>query len=257
MRQKRIWPTSPTRRTLAPSWSSIASPISSPVRTLFLPFGCAAPLAHENAATVATIGWCTTGRDFKPNEVLDVPDQVERLIQQATSIENLCQCYVGWYGGAPCGLHVHWRDTNCDSFRNSMDDAQVPILVGAFGSQCSLVPHLYTIVHIAYNFCTCCKRSMKKTTITLVTRLVIVRLVRIGPLRLGDVVKVDAAAPAHSLNLGGVPQDRLEPLVKSRRTPPLARGLDGGDPPAALRLRLGGQNVLDLLALDAEGVRLA
>jgi len=37
-----------------------------------------------------------TGRDFKQNEVLDVPSQVERLIQQATSIENLCQCYIGW-----------------------------------------------------------------------------------------------------------------------------------------------------------------
>ena len=38
-----------------------------------------------------------SGRDFKQNEVLDVPSQVERLIQQATSVENLCQCYVGWY----------------------------------------------------------------------------------------------------------------------------------------------------------------
>ncbi|CAG8552522.1 7121_t:CDS:10 [Diversispora eburnea] len=27
---------------------------------------------------------------------LDVPSQVERLIQQARSIENLCQCYIGW-----------------------------------------------------------------------------------------------------------------------------------------------------------------
>ena len=36
------------------------------------------------------------GRDFKQNEVLDVPSQVERLIQQAMSVENLYQCYVGW-----------------------------------------------------------------------------------------------------------------------------------------------------------------
>ncbi|KAL0486429.1 phosphatidylinositol kinase-related protein kinase TOR [Acrasis kona] len=28
--------------------------------------------------------------------VLDVPDQVQRLIEQATSNANLCQCYVGW-----------------------------------------------------------------------------------------------------------------------------------------------------------------
>ncbi|XP_039269325.2 serine/threonine-protein kinase mTOR-like [Styela clava] len=38
-----------------------------------------------------------TGCDFA-NEVssLDVPTQVELLIQQATSHENLCQCYIGW-----------------------------------------------------------------------------------------------------------------------------------------------------------------
>lgn len=27
---------------------------------------------------------------------LDIPDQVQRLIEQATSNANLCQCYVGW-----------------------------------------------------------------------------------------------------------------------------------------------------------------
>jgi hypothetical protein len=37
-----------------------------------------------------------TGRDFS-NETLDVPAQVQRLIDQATSHENLCQCYIGWY----------------------------------------------------------------------------------------------------------------------------------------------------------------
>ncbi|ORX99768.1 PtdIns-3-kinase tor2 [Basidiobolus meristosporus CBS 931.73] len=37
-----------------------------------------------------------TGRDFKPNQTLDVSTQVEKLIQQATSLENLCQCYIGW-----------------------------------------------------------------------------------------------------------------------------------------------------------------
>eukprot|EP01105_Mastigella_eilhardi_P021948 TRINITY_DN5365_c0_g1_i1.p1 TRINITY_DN5365_c0_g1~~TRINITY_DN5365_c0_g1_i1.p1 ORF type:complete len:2426 (-),score=601.66 TRINITY_DN5365_c0_g1_i1:7080-14204(-) len=35
-----------------------------------------------------------TGRDF--GEVLDVPSQVDKLIKQATSHENLCQCYIGW-----------------------------------------------------------------------------------------------------------------------------------------------------------------
>nr|QND78269.1 TOR [Cyrtorhinus lividipennis] len=37
-----------------------------------------------------------TGRDFNHDEPVDVPRQVELLIQQATSNENLCQCYIGW-----------------------------------------------------------------------------------------------------------------------------------------------------------------
>jgi len=37
-----------------------------------------------------------TGRDFATDEPIDVPKQVELLIQQATSHENLCQCYIGW-----------------------------------------------------------------------------------------------------------------------------------------------------------------
>ncbi|ORZ10331.1 phosphatidylinositol kinase Tor2 [Lobosporangium transversale] len=37
-----------------------------------------------------------TGRDFKPDKPLDVPSQVEKLIQQASSYENLCQCWIGW-----------------------------------------------------------------------------------------------------------------------------------------------------------------
>ncbi|KAH3759091.1 protein kinase [Pelomyxa schiedti] len=36
-----------------------------------------------------------TGRDFS-SDVLNVHDQVDKLIKQATSHENLCQCYVGW-----------------------------------------------------------------------------------------------------------------------------------------------------------------
>lgn len=39
-----------------------------------------------------------TGKDF-PNETegtLSIRRQVELLIQQATSHENLCQCYIGW-----------------------------------------------------------------------------------------------------------------------------------------------------------------
>ncbi|KAI0330958.1 FAT-domain-containing protein [Cubamyces sp. BRFM 1775] len=37
-----------------------------------------------------------TGRDFNPDEVLSVSAQVDKLIIQATSLENLCQCFSGW-----------------------------------------------------------------------------------------------------------------------------------------------------------------
>lgn len=37
-----------------------------------------------------------TGRDFKPNVTLDVKEQVEELVSQATSVENLCVAFVGW-----------------------------------------------------------------------------------------------------------------------------------------------------------------
>mgnify|MGYP002380452086 FL=1 len=36
------------------------------------------------------------GRDFAPDEVLTVPEQVQRLIAQATSHENLCRLFPGW-----------------------------------------------------------------------------------------------------------------------------------------------------------------
>lgn len=40
-----------------------------------------------------------TGRDFAKNddsEDLSVEVQVERLIEEATSVENLCQLFTGW-----------------------------------------------------------------------------------------------------------------------------------------------------------------
>lgn len=37
-----------------------------------------------------------TGRDFKPTQVLNVKEQVQKLIVQATSVENLCQTFIGW-----------------------------------------------------------------------------------------------------------------------------------------------------------------
>ncbi|XP_044740220.1 serine/threonine-protein kinase Tor [Chrysoperla carnea] len=37
-----------------------------------------------------------TGHDFQHDEALTIKRQVDLLIQQATSNENLCQCYIGW-----------------------------------------------------------------------------------------------------------------------------------------------------------------
>lgn len=52
---------------------------------------------NERALTVINrVSKKLTGRDFS-NETLDVPAQVQRLVDQATSHENLCQCWVGWY----------------------------------------------------------------------------------------------------------------------------------------------------------------
>ncbi|KAF7639171.1 hypothetical protein Mgra_00001404 [Meloidogyne graminicola] len=36
------------------------------------------------------------GRDFNPFEAISVSEQVDRLIEQATMNDNLCQCYIGW-----------------------------------------------------------------------------------------------------------------------------------------------------------------
>ena len=37
-----------------------------------------------------------TGRDFKRDEELSEEDQVEKLLSEATNLENLCQHYIGW-----------------------------------------------------------------------------------------------------------------------------------------------------------------
>lgn len=36
------------------------------------------------------------GRDFNPNVSLNVPDQIQKLVQEATSLENLCVAFIGW-----------------------------------------------------------------------------------------------------------------------------------------------------------------
>ena len=37
-----------------------------------------------------------TGKDFNNREEMGVPLQVDRLIKEATNLENLCQHYIGW-----------------------------------------------------------------------------------------------------------------------------------------------------------------
>ena len=37
-----------------------------------------------------------TGRDFKKDQELEIPIQVEKLLSEATNLENLCQHYIGW-----------------------------------------------------------------------------------------------------------------------------------------------------------------
>ena len=37
-----------------------------------------------------------TGTDFDPGNHLEIEEQVERLINEATSVENLCQLFAGW-----------------------------------------------------------------------------------------------------------------------------------------------------------------
>eukprot|EP00455_Lapot_gusevi_P043451 TRINITY_DN5289_c0_g1_i3.p1 TRINITY_DN5289_c0_g1~~TRINITY_DN5289_c0_g1_i3.p1 ORF type:complete len:1031 (-),score=314.04 TRINITY_DN5289_c0_g1_i3:149-2875(-) len=62
------------------------------------PDGDAAPAEVLNERALAVISRVSnklTGKDFE-NEVLDVNAQVRRLIRQATSHDNLCQCYIGW-----------------------------------------------------------------------------------------------------------------------------------------------------------------
>jgi len=64
----------------------------------FGPEGTGAPPEVLNERAVSVIRRVSnklTGRDFG-NETLDVPSQVDKLIQQACSHENLCQCYIGW-----------------------------------------------------------------------------------------------------------------------------------------------------------------
>lgn len=55
-----------------------------------------APKNKKAVAVVNRVRDKLTGRDFDANVTLNVNQQVDLLIRQATSHENLCQCYIGW-----------------------------------------------------------------------------------------------------------------------------------------------------------------
>jgi FKBP12-rapamycin complex-associated protein len=57
------------------------------------------PADMQNARALevlSRVGQKLTGHDFKPEEELNVLDQVNKLIVEATRLENLCQHYIGW-----------------------------------------------------------------------------------------------------------------------------------------------------------------
>lgn len=53
-------------------------------------------LNEKAVAVIRRVQDKLTGLDFGNERPLDVPSQVERLIKQATSNENLCQSFIGW-----------------------------------------------------------------------------------------------------------------------------------------------------------------
>ena len=54
------------------------------------------PLNRRALSVIKRVSKKLTGCDFGSATALDVKEQVSKLIEQATSHENLCQCYVGW-----------------------------------------------------------------------------------------------------------------------------------------------------------------
>lgn len=62
-----------------------------------------------------------TGTDFKAGQVLKTPEQVARLIEQAQSLENLCQCFIGW-----CACESPSADPALHSSSLSITDASCP-----------------------------------------------------------------------------------------------------------------------------------
>lgn len=55
-----------------------------------------APINKKALSTIQRVRDKLTGKDFNNKEALQISEQVDLLIRQATSNENLCQCYIGW-----------------------------------------------------------------------------------------------------------------------------------------------------------------
>jgi FKBP12-rapamycin complex-associated protein len=59
--------------------------------------GDAAETQNERAVQVLNrVKEKLTGHDFKPEEELTYTIQVDKLLTEATKLENLCQHYIGW-----------------------------------------------------------------------------------------------------------------------------------------------------------------
>lgn len=86
----------PGARTRARTNSSAAPPGSSSMAN---GNGATEMAEVQNARAVEVLDRVSlklTGRDFKPDEELIVTEQVNKLIIEATRLENLCQHYIGW-----------------------------------------------------------------------------------------------------------------------------------------------------------------
>ena len=63
------------------------------------PEGDAAPIEKLNQTAqfvMERIRNKLNGKEFSPHQAMDIQSQVDKLIKQATSDENLAQCYIGW-----------------------------------------------------------------------------------------------------------------------------------------------------------------
>lgn len=76
--------------------TSLSVPAPLPRRAIPGPEGQPEALNNKALSIINRVRDKLTGRDFNPDESLPVAKQVDLLIQQATSNENLCQCYIGW-----------------------------------------------------------------------------------------------------------------------------------------------------------------